>query len=83
MLGKYFIPYPFKPITSHILIQVRKCLCVCYETKKIQDVLGRSNHALSFNTTRTAEKTTLPILILLHVYSLPSRYLATIREYTF
>jgi hypothetical protein len=42
-----------------------------FGTKK-QEVLGRINRLLSFDTTWTAEKTTHPtIVLLLRVYSLP------------
>jgi hypothetical protein len=54
-----------------------------------QEVLGRSNRPLSFDT-RTAEKTTRPtIILLLRVYSLPrgrflqSRCLATMGGYKY
>jgi hypothetical protein len=37
-----------------------------------QDVMGRTRRLLSFDTTRTAQKTTrLTVLLLLRVYSLP------------
>jgi hypothetical protein len=54
-----------------------------------QIVLGRTNRLLSFDTTRTEERTTLPaILLFLRVFAaavmiLPSRCLATITRYTY
>jgi hypothetical protein len=40
--------------------------------EKKQEVLGRTNSLLSFDTTWTTQKTTRPtVILLLHVYSLP------------
>jgi hypothetical protein len=36
-----------------------------------QEILEKTNHFLSFCTTRTAYKTTGPTILLLHVYSVP------------
>jgi hypothetical protein len=52
-----------------------------------QEVLGRTNGAISFDTTQTSYKTTRPAIILLCVFVaalafLPNRCLATIRGYT-
>jgi hypothetical protein len=34
----------------------------------LQEVLGRTNHLISFDTIRTAYKTTRPTVLLLHVW---------------
>jgi hypothetical protein len=48
------------------------CQKVNLVISKVQEVVGRTNHLLSFDTTRTAYKMTCPtILLLLGVYSFP------------
>jgi hypothetical protein len=42
----------------------------------MQEILGRTYHLLSSDTTRTAQKATRPtILLLLHAYSLPREHI--------